>query len=150
MVSDKDNASPTLVQTSAWTKNSQRLVAKMTIVSNALFSLWVCPLRQPVMSPTSVATSTDKMETFWVLPKGWLQTSLVDKSSYFVTTDGQHVWSPIWYTRHHTQRLDDMEALWGDGRLAGVSLFTLCPGAHLNRTSIWVQQHISVKSSLSK
>ena len=91
MVSKTDNASPTLVQTSAWIKISQRSFAKMTIVSNALFSPRVCPLRQLVMSPTSVATLTDKMETFWVLPRGWLQTSLVDKSFYFVTTDGQPV-----------------------------------------------------------
>jgi hypothetical protein len=51
-------------------------------------------------------------------------------------------------TTRHTQQLDDMEALWGDERLAMVSLFTLCPNTHLICTLVWVQLHIPFKASV--
>ena len=65
-----------LVQASTWTKNCQRSLAEIATLSSALFRPRVCPLCQPTMSPANVATSTDKVEKFWVLlgSGGWLQT----------------------------------------------------------------------------
>ena len=60
---------------SAFTKDYQWSLAKIIALFSVLFNCKFCPLRQLAMLPTNVATSTNKMETFWVLRVGWLQTS---------------------------------------------------------------------------
>ena len=73
----------------------QRLWAKIAALSRELLKPRVRPLRQPVIWPTNIATSTDKMENCWVWLGGWFQTYIVE---------GDIKNSSVWWTGRHTQR----------------------------------------------
>ena len=120
---------------SVWTKDCQRSLAEMTSLSSRLFEPRVCPLRQPAMSPTYVATSMNKMKNFLGLVWGWFQTFFPSEGTLLLVRLGLVRVVSKFETAscelNNIQWPDDVEALWGDERLVRVLLFMLRPGTRL-------------------
>ena len=118
-----------MVHMKVWANDCQRSLAKITTLPNALFNPKVCPLRQPTMLPTNVATLADKMERFKVSLWG-VAPKFSGRGPLLLVQFGLLA-SEVAFDERDITHNDMM--MWMHLRGPGVSLFTLCPGDYLNQ-----------------